>query len=169
MNNDIYSPPQSDPENTTVNHSATPIMLASRLSRLGASLIDTIIMMIVILPVMYLTGGFDQISNPEAQPSLLYNTGIAILGFIVFAVINLKSLIRNGQTIGKKVAGIKIVTMNNELPTFQGYLLKRYAFYFFLGYIPVVGQLLSIVNVCFIFGRGQRCLHDLVGGTKVIK
>lgn len=166
MNNDIYNPPQSDPQNTIVTDT---LELASRISRLGASLLDSIIIIICILPIMYLTGGFDQISDPTHQASLLYNIGIAILGFAVFAVINLKSLINNGQTIGKKVVGIKIVTMQNELPTLKGNLLKRYAVYFLPGQIPVVGQIFSIVNVLFIFGKEQRCIHDLAGSTKVIK
>ena len=91
MTDDIYSPPESDPQNETGNNAS---QLASKLSRLGASLIDSLIMIALVIPVMFLTGGFDQISNPEDQPSLLYNLAIAIAGIVVFVAINFKLLTR---------------------------------------------------------------------------
>ncbi len=34
--------------------------------------------------------------------------------------------------------------------------------------IPVVGALYALVDALFIFGAEQRCLHDLIAGTKVV-
>jgi len=161
MTDDIYSPPESDPQSETSNN-------ASRLSRLGASIIDSLIMIVLVIPVMFLTGGFDQISNPEDQPSLLYNLAIAIAAIVVFVAVNFKLLTSNGQTIGKKAVGIKIVTMQDELPSLKENLLKRYAVYFIPGQVPIIGQIFSLVNVLFIFKADQRCIHDLVGDTKVV-
>ena len=165
MTDDIYSPPESDPQNETSNNASE---LASRPSRLGASLIDSLIAGVFVLPVMFLTGGFDQISNPEEQPSLLYNLAMGIVAIVVFAAINFKLLASNGQTIGKKAVGIKIVTMQDELPSLKENLLKRYAVYFIPGQVPIIGQIFSLVNVLFIFKADQRCIHDLVGDTKVV-
>ncbi len=118
---------------------------------------------------MYFTGGFDEISQGLAQQSLLYTLVMGIFGFIVFGAINLNFLIKSGQTIGKKALGIKIIDMDGKLPTLKKYLLKRYAAFFLPPQVPMIGQILSLVNVLFIFGQQHRCLHDLIGGTQVVK
>ena len=40
---------------------------------------------------------------------------------------------------------------------------------FLLEQISVLGLIFWIVDSCFIFRADQRCLHDLVAGTKVVK
>jgi uncharacterized RDD family membrane protein YckC len=35
--------------------------------------------------------------------------------------------------------------------------------------VPFVGVLFWFVDNCFIFRDDHRCLHDLMGGTKVVK
>ena len=83
-------------------------------------------------------------------------------------MINLNSLKSTGQTLGKKVAGIKVVTTDGALPTLRKHFLKRYSVYFVPGQIPVVGQILSTLNILFIFGKNKRCVHDIAAGTKVV-
>lgn len=162
MNDDIYAPPQSEPAISTSG-------LASRGSRLGASLLDSLIMSVFTLPVMYFTGGFDSITNPDIQPSLLYNIGFGLFGLVVFTIINLKLLTKNGQTLGKKIVGIKIVNLEGELPTWKQNLFRRYAVFFLPGQVPVVGQIFAVINILFIFRKNQKCVHDLAANTKVIK
>lgn len=163
--NNVYSTPQSQLVDQ-VDDSEKP--LASRWARLGASIIDSIILMIILVPVMYFTGGFDGMMT-GAQPSFVYMFGIGILNFVVFFVINYRYLIASGQTIGKKVLEIKIVDLNGNVPAFQPTLLIRYAIFVFPGQIPFVGQLFSLINVLFIFTAEKRCIHDLVAKTKVVK
>lgn len=140
---------------------------ASRWDRLWASLIDSLIMMVVVIPVMYFTGGFDGISE-GVQPSLWYSLFMSLLGIGVFFLINWKLLSVSGQTIGKRTIGIKIVTLTGNLPGVKEHLLKRYGVYFLLGQVPIVGGFLSIANTLFIFGKQKRCGHDFVAGTKVV-
>jgi len=166
MIDNIYRPPSTQPEITNTNFET--MTLASRWQRLGASILDSLIIIVITIPVMFLTGGFDGITDGTNQQSLLYNVSIAIVGFVVFFGINFKFLINSGQTIGKKALGIKITDMGGNLPTLKGHLLKRYATYFLPAQIPVVGQIFSLVNILFIFGKQKRCLHDLAGGTQVI-
>ena len=163
MSENIYSAPQSELVEESDNHNEN----ATRLQRLGASMLDGIIIMLVTMPAMYFTGGFDGVSE-GVQPSLAYSLAIGALGLFVFLIVNGKLLINNGQTIGKKILGIKIVDLNGELPTVKRNLLKRYAVYFIPGQIPIAGQLFSIVNILFIFGKQKRCLHDHIAGTKVV-
>ena len=162
MSENIYSPPQS---NLEVPASESP--LASRWSRLGASLIDGLTIMIFTVPAMYLTGAFDNISK-GTQPSTEYNIALAALALVVFFILNTKLLMKNGQTIGKMALGIKIVDLDGNLPGMKKHLLKRYAVYFIPGQVPVLGQLFSFVNILFIFGKQKRCIHDYFAGTKVI-
>lgn len=141
--------------------------IASRWSRLWASLIDGIIMLIVFLPVIFLTGGYAH-ALEGIQPSIGYTLGMGALSIAVFVLIQGKFLSKSGQTIGKKALGIKIVTLSGELPSVKDHLIKRYGVYLIIGQIPVVGSLLSIVNILFIFGKDKRCVHDLIAGTSVV-
>jgi len=163
MDNDIYTAPQAE----LVDPSSENNALASRWKRLWASMLDGLIMSTVTMPVMYFTGGFDGISK-GIEPSFEYSLMIAGLGIAVFIIINIKLLVNNGQTIGKKVLGIKIVDLEGNLPDLKKHLLKRYAVYFLPGQIPVGGQIFSMINILFIFGKEKRCIHDLVADTKVI-
>jgi len=145
----------------------TTTNLATRWQRLWASIIDSITVMLVTLPIMYFTGIFDMMAEGR-QPGLLYNLGIGLAGIAFFALINYKSLTTNGQTIGKKLLGIKIVDLDDSLPSEKS-LLIRYVAYFGFGQIPIAGPLISIINILFIFGKEKRCGHDYLAKTKVIK
>lgn len=163
MNNDIYTTPQSE----LVEESGEKKVLASRWKRLWASMVDGLIILAVTLPVMYFTNGFDG-AMKGIQPPWEYSLMIGAVGFIFFIFINIKLLVKNGQTIGKKVLGIKIVDLEGNLPSMKKHLLKRYAVYFIPGQIPFAGQIFSMINILFIFGKQKRCVHDYVAGTKVV-
>ena len=163
MDNDIYTAPQAE----LVDPSSENNALASRWKRLWASMLDGLIMSTVTMPVMYFTGGFDGIAK-GIEPSFEYSLMIAGLGIAIFIIINIKLLVNNGQTIGKKVLGIKIVDMEGNLPGLKKHLFKRYAVYFLPGQIPFGGPIFSTINILFIFGKEKRCIHDLVAETKVI-
>lgn len=163
--NNIYDTPQSQLVEQSASVGVTT--LASRWARLGASLIDSLIIAVVTLPVMYFTGGFDGIMEGR-QPGALYLLGMTVLGMIVYFAINYRSLIANGQTIGKKVLDIKIVDLNGNVPTFQWQLIVRYVVVAFPSQIPVVGPLFGLIDALFIFSKEKRCIHDLVAKTRVI-
>lgn len=163
MENNIYKAPES--QLTTASETQTE--LASRISRLLASIIDGLTIALVTLPLMYFTGGFDGVTTGQ-QPPFLYSLGIGIVGIVVYFLINWNFLNSAGQTVGKKVMNIKVVTLEGELPTMSNHFLKRYAVYFLPGQVPVAGQLFSIVNILFIFGPQRRCIHDFAAGTKVV-
>ena len=38
-----------------------------------------------------------------------------------------------------------------------------------IGMVPLLGGIFSIVDACFIFRGDQRCIHDLMANTKVIR
>ena len=163
MEQNIYSAPQSD----VLPETEVSMRLASRWSRLWASLLDTLVMMLIILPVMYFTGVFESISKGEPL-GITDNLISTFFGVFVFLLINGSLLTRYGQTIGKKALRIKIVDLDGSLPTWKKHLGKRYATYFLPGQIPLIGQFFSIINILFIFGKQKRCIHDLAAGTMVV-
>ena len=164
MSDTNFTPPQAD----LIAGLPADNITASRWKRLQASMVDSLTIAVVTLTVMYLTGGFSGISR-GVRPSAAYSLMVTLVGVAAFLLINGKLLLASGKTIGKRMVGIKIVDLNGNLPTVRGHLLKRYAVYFLPGQIPFIGQLLSLVNVLWIFGQEKRCLHDLVAGTKVVE
>ncbi len=162
MSDDIYKTPES----SLLQEVHEKNIFASRWQRLWASLLDGLIIGLITFPLMYFTGGFDGVSN-GTQPSLGYTLFLGVLGIAVFFAFNVKLLLRDGQTIGKKVVGIKIVDLNDNVPVIKN-LLVRYITYFIPGQVPLVGQLFSMVNILFIFGKQKRCIHDYFAGTRVV-
>ena len=163
MNENVYKSPKAD----LAIEEEDSNFLASRWSRLSASLLDSLILMTILIPAMYFTGGFSGFSE-GVQPSIGYNLVIGLLGLVVFILINGKLLISNGQTIGKKLLGIRIVDLNGDLPELKKHFIKRYAVFLIPGQVPVIGQIFSFINILFIFGKQKRCVHDLAAGTKVV-
>jgi uncharacterized RDD family membrane protein YckC len=163
MDKDIYSPPDS----SLVTEETSQQPLATRNARLVASLVDMIVMGAITFPLMYLTGGFSQIMQGK-QPGIGYNLMMFVAGTVVFLAFNYRLLTKHGQTVGKKVLGIKIVDGHGGLPS-GTVLLKRYFFYFIPPQLPFVGPLISTVNLLFIFGSQRRCLHDMFANTNVVK
>ncbi|GGY74307.1 hypothetical protein GCM10011613_19610 [Cellvibrio zantedeschiae] len=77
-------------------------------------------------------------------------------------------LYHQGQTVGKKVMGIAIVTLDNQKPAFMALIAQRYFSQWIMGMVPVIGVALRLADVLLIFRRDKRCLHDLIARTKVI-
>lgn len=116
---------------------------------------------------MYFTGGFEDVAS-GIEPSLSHTILMGVASLAIFSLLNGKLLAGNGQTTGKKVLGIKIVDMNGNIPSVKEHLVVRYIAYFVPGWLPVVGSILPLVNVLFIFGKQRRCLHDYIAKTKVV-
>jgi uncharacterized RDD family membrane protein YckC len=141
--------------------------LASRLSRLGAILIDGIISIVISLPVMFFTGYIQRTMQNNVAPSeIIYMT---IFGIVLFIGIHGYLLASRGQTVGKMLAGIKIVDHRTDDLLPIGKLIGlRYLPIWIISIIPFVGIILVWVDALFIFGRNRRCVHDYIAGTKVI-
>ena len=141
--------------------------LATRWQRLWASMIDSLTVMIISIPLMYFTGIMDKAAQ-GVQPSFFDTIWIMLIAVGFFAAINYKLLITKGQTIGKKILKVKIVDLDTQLPTPKS-LLTRYAVFFGLGQIPLIGPIANTINALFIFGKEKRCGHDYIAKTKVVK
>jgi Predicted membrane protein/domain len=163
MENNIYSAPESDLNEKKEYEE----IIASRWSRLGAAILDALITIPFSIAVMYFTGGFEYIQQGVEPPSA-YTFAMGVAGVLFFIAIHGYLLVSHGQTVGKKLVGIKIVAAGGEALE-KVMLIKRYVLYMGLGLVPVVGSFLSIINVLFIFSSSKRCLHDRFANTRVVR
>jgi uncharacterized RDD family membrane protein YckC len=72
---------------------------------------------------------------------------------------------RNGQSIGKKLLGIKVVRSDGSKASLGRIFLLRNVVNTLLGIIPLYG----LVDALLIFGEARQCVHDKIADTIVIK
>ncbi len=143
-------------------------VLASRWKRLWGSLLDSLISMMIIVPLMLVTGAFQRAFSGEAM-GIGQQAMFFVVGWVVFLMLNGYLLANRGQTIGKVIVKTKIVDLNGDIPCFGKLLVFRYLILGLVAQIPFIGGLVGIVNALFIFGQDRRCLHDYMAGTQVVE
>ncbi|HEY9102829.1 RDD family protein [Chitinimonas sp.] len=139
---------------------------AGRWHRLGASLIDSLILSIVIWPVILFVFQipFASVATLGLGAKLLLGTG----SFLTYVLINGYLLYQGGQTVGKKLLGIRVVKLDGSKATLLTLTVVRHLPLNLVGLIPVVGSIIQLADALFIFRENRRCLHDLIAGTKVV-
>lgn len=160
-----YQPPNAK---LTDDSMSMDIELADRSQRFGAVLLDGLIGLIVAIPITFGLGIFDYVRRGQQAPWSL-TVASAALGFLGFIVLQSYYLKKHGQTIGKKIVGIRIATQDNHIPGIAKLLLLRYLPIRIAAVIPFVGGLYALIDALFIFRQDRRCLHDLIAATKVVK
>jgi len=148
--------------------------LANRWVRLGAQIVDNIFCMLLLLPgLIWLVVGI--VAQQATDPSqinwvpLVGSVGLMGLGVLIVLAIQIWQLTTRGQSVGKRLLSIRIVKYaDDSAPGFVGAFALRALIPGFIGAIPWVGGLFSLVDVCFIFREDRRCIHDLIAGTKVV-
>ncbi len=161
--NNPFRPPEAD---LAVEHK-TDSELASLGKRLGGVIIDSLLSMIIFLPIMYFTGYLqDAISG---QVSILSTLMFGVLGMVVFVILHGYLLHTSGQTIGKRLVGSRIVSVaDNQILPLGRLLALRMLPIWVATQIPLVGGLFGVIDALFIFAKDRRCVHDKIAGTKVI-
>lgn len=153
-------------EADTAGDSAGP-PLAGRGTRLGAAILDTLIGLVISCPVMMFTGYIDRAMQQQVSPveMAIYTMG----GMVVYLLIHGYLLATQGQSVGKKLLGIRIVDYeSNEILPFGKLVGLRLLPVWIVSAIPFA-NCLALVDVLFIFGEERRCVHDLIAGSKVVQ
>jgi len=140
--------------------------LATRWSRLWAALIDAVLAMAITVPLMIYFNVWELAAQGEVPIEVLIKP--AVISWGLFFVMHGYLLKNYGQTIGKKILGISIVTLDGSKPDFWPLIIKRYLPLALVSYVPLVGRHMPIIDALFIFRRDKRCLHDLIAGTMVV-
>jgi uncharacterized RDD family membrane protein YckC len=145
-----------------------PGELAERASRLGAVIVDGLIVLVAYLPAMIV--GFRNF-DPQRGLRNFVNNGTIITGCIMLVILAITCVLvaRNGQTIGKRLIGIKVVRSNGEKASFWRIFLLRNVVNAIPSLIPFVGYVYGLVDTLFIFTESRQCLHDKIADTVVVK
>jgi uncharacterized RDD family membrane protein YckC len=172
-----YAPPQAavrdlaDPRDTTEP--------ADRGSRLAAYILDGLIAgALIYLPFMVGTavsvgmsgevgsGGIDA-GGIGGMSAALFVPGMVLgcIGLIIWAWLNIKFVLANGQSIGKKIVNIKVVRSDGSRATLSRIFWLRNVVNTLISLIPLYG----LVDILFVFSESRQCLHDRLADTIVIK
>src|SRR4051812_41804596 len=153
-----YAPPQAIVAD--VIDPTAGIQLAGRGTRLGAALLDGLILFLMVyLPFM--------LSLIGAKTGSRSWVGLIVggIGFIAWMFFTVKFLGENGQSIGKKACKIKILRKDGSEVSISRVIIGRNLVNGLLGLIPLYG----FIDALFIFGNARRCVHDHLADTIVIK
>lgn len=140
--------------------------LAGRGHRFGASMIDAVVASLFFFPLGVALGTYH--FGQTTRPSVSASIGMTLLGFLIFVITQSYFLKKSGQTIGKKIVGIRIVDLDENVPSLGTLLGRRYAPLYLAQGVPGIGWVLSMLDVLFIFRQDRRCVHDLIAKTKVV-
>jgi uncharacterized RDD family membrane protein YckC len=191
---DVLSPRDAAPMSTDMNNQYAPPKSvvadvgvtdvdsdkASRWSRLGASMIDGFVVVVGLGPSYYQI--FTSIVSSKtaalnASKGLniwleLARTGtwfyLAIIWLLLILAVNIYLMRRNGQTIGKKLVGIKVVRVDGSPVSLSRNLFLRYFCNLAISMVPGAGSVYSLIDSLMIFGKERRCIHDYMADTIVI-
>lgn len=148
--------------------SDTTLPLAGRVERLLAAIVDTVLIVAVSFPLLFLIGYFDTSDNGGLWFSIVEEILISVGFFLLFLMIQGYPLHKSGQTWGKRLLGIRIVDQAGRKPEFWRLTLLRYLPFDAMASIPVVGWLIAAIDSLMIFRDDRRCLHDILAGTRVV-
>ncbi|TDD84898.1 RDD family protein, partial [Actinomadura darangshiensis] len=165
-------------------------MRAGRLARLGAGILDSILLSVAATPVVLLSIRWDKMQDsiesgePITNPMDLYDIprllgGYAIvflLGFAYYAILHVKW----GQTVGKRAFGIRLVKASDHSAVTWGQALGRQAFVYVIGIATLALNFLSpaagilgmaglLDNAWILWDDQRQALHDKVARTMVVK
>ena len=146
---------------------------ASRLSRLGAKVVDAVAglapfgAVAIFIPSAMRSGGLG---------SLLVFIILACVISLGVLIAQIVLLVQHGQTIGKKAFGIRMITSGGDIPSIWRVFFLRWLPFAVVGAVVQMvfqvrgsGSLIHLVDVLLIFQPTRRCLHDLFADTHVIK
>jgi uncharacterized RDD family membrane protein YckC len=138
--------------------------LAGRGSRLVAVLMDIAFFLVACVP------GLLFMSDAKTVSSKPLVVDIFVFGpLLLFFLCQITLLSGQGQTMGKKIIGVRIVRYEDEgNPGFWRAVVLRSFVPKLIGVFPLVGKLFSLINILCIFGEERRCIHDHIANTKVV-
>jgi len=168
---DYSEPPSSDGSRRTgwaELATGETVELARIGARFGARVLDAIIVAVVFFVlVLVFAAGSD--SGDAADFSGFSALGI-LLGVVVGVGYEVLQIAVWGQTLGKRMVGVKVIHANHGGLPGWGKAFGRWAIPGLLALIPLVGWILSIV--CYLSATWDRVYqgwHDKVAGTLVIR
>lgn len=151
--------------------------LASAGARLGARILDILIMVVamVILGILGVAAlltpsSGDPVIDDEATISLTVIFSFVALAAVIGFLYEVVMIAVRGQTLGKMMTSIKVVRADNGLGPGWGKSIGRWIIPTVVAFIPAVGGLLSLlVYLSLLWDSARQGWHDKAAGTLVVK
>ncbi|TDC71604.1 RDD family protein [Actinomadura sp. GC306] len=167
-------------------------MLAGRWARLGAAILDSLLLAVVTVPVMLFSVRWDKLLEAAeageavslSDPFEFYNVPVLLAGYAITFVVGFAYYTvlhaRWGQTIGKKALGIRVVNAADLSAVSWGQAIGRQAFVssvsiattaanFFLAGGAVLAMLGALDPAWILWDKRRQAVHDKVAKTLVVK
>ena len=169
-----YSPPRADDDAVWPRQrDGASLIDAGRGSRLGAALLDFLLLVAAFIPALLVA----YVGQGTLPPTLAV-LSLAIVPLVIYQWYLIST---TGQTLGKKWLRIRIVKLDGSPVNFvSGVLVRNWVPWLCVQGVALFlrtsqGQLganpaslLNLVDVLFIFGSASRCVHDYIAGTRVV-
>lgn len=162
-----YAPPQAEVRDSVPQDESE---LAGRGERLGASILDSIIVAIAVGVPAFMSFDWDTLKTGNYMDAIRPGgIAVAVIAALALIGITIHLVHKNGQTIGKKVCGIKVVRSDFSRASLARIFWLRNVVNGIPSVIPYVGNVYGLVDNAFIFNERRQCLHDKIADTIVIK
>jgi uncharacterized RDD family membrane protein YckC len=165
-----YAPPRAAVLDVVDPHAATAP--ADRGTRLGAVILDGIVVGAMVYAPLLIGIALGAAVAPGAtndggdfSPIVAVGGGLAVIGLVAWCWLTIKYVRLNGQTIAKKILGIKVVRTDGSPVSLGRIFWLRNVVNGMISMIPIYG----LVDILFIFGESRQCLHDRIADTIVVK
>lgn len=152
----------------TMNNPAATTTEGLRLRRFAATLLDLLILVPAALLIMLVTG---LVESAEAwvMPQPIIRLSALAIG--TYLLVNGYPLLKSGQTLGKRIMGIRLADAGSRQ------LLPAWRLALRAGIVPAIALLVSlqlllplyVIAALPIFGPAQRCLQDYLAQSVVIR
>ncbi len=126
--------------------------------RVLASIIDTILLVLIIFPILYMIYGGEYFASTTMSHGALD----IVLQYLFPAVAVILFWIYKSATPGKMIIGAKIIDANTGGPASTGKLVLRYVGY----YVAAIPLMLGILWVAW--DPRKQGWHDKIAGTMVV-
>ena len=156
-----------------------PQELADRGARLAAKCVDgtTLLGLLMVIGIAWALllptlAGLRRPGSGIPALNLALSAGLLLMAVAApgaLVIWNCVWLHRYGQTIGKRVLGIRIVRSSGERVSLGRIFALRYLPMLFLGMVPYLGVLITLVDALLIFRDSRQCLHDQFADTLVVR
>jgi uncharacterized RDD family membrane protein YckC len=124
--------------------------------RFGAFMFDLLPVMILLFVSGFLAGQLPALSTVILYGSYALTVAYTVINFIVMPG-------RKGQSLGKRLLGIRIITVDQRRPT-----TKQIALRHLLGY-PISSAAFALGFLWLLWDRRQQGWHDKLAGTLVVR
>jgi uncharacterized RDD family membrane protein YckC len=92
-----------------------------------------------------------------------------LLALMAWTAVTVRLVWANGQSIAKVMVGIKVVRKDGSRASFARIFWLRNVVNSIPNFIPLVGNVYSLVDSLLIFGATRQCLHDRIADTIVVR